>query len=164
MNQCNAEISFNKFAYGKSEKGGGLYLQGVGAFGYFFFFLERDREREREKERERERERKNSLSFPFLFSSRTHNNQKFSRRHPRLRLREQRRLLRRRRLPRLLDGKPCRLDLQGEQGQVIWRRPLRLARLWGRRRVQVHREQGRARGRAVQDRVEGGQRGQQGRR
>ena len=29
MNQCNAEISFNKFAYGKSEKGGGLYLQGV---------------------------------------------------------------------------------------------------------------------------------------
>ena len=79
MNQCNAEISFNKFAYGKSEKGGGLYLQGVGAFGYFFFFLERDREREREKERERERERKNSLSFPFLFSSRTHNNQKFSR-------------------------------------------------------------------------------------
>ena len=41
MNQCNAEISFNKFAYGKSEKGGGLYLQGVGKFFLFlsFFFL-----------------------------------------------------------------------------------------------------------------------------
>lgn len=37
MNQCNAEISFNKFAYGKSEKGGGLYLQGVGKFSFFSF-------------------------------------------------------------------------------------------------------------------------------
>ena len=37
MNQCNAEISFNKFAYGKSEKGGGLYLQGVGKFFFVCF-------------------------------------------------------------------------------------------------------------------------------
>lgn len=40
MNQCNAEISFNKFAYGKSEKGGGLYLQGVGALLTRNFFFE----------------------------------------------------------------------------------------------------------------------------
>lgn len=40
MNQCNAEISFNKFAYGKSEKGGGLYLQGVGALLTRNFFFD----------------------------------------------------------------------------------------------------------------------------
>jgi hypothetical protein len=37
MNQCNADISFNRFAYGKSEKGGGMYLQGVGEFLEIFF-------------------------------------------------------------------------------------------------------------------------------
>ena len=50
MNQCNAEIAFNKFAYGKSEKGGGLYLQGVGeliVFEVFFSFRMREREREK---------------------------------------------------------------------------------------------------------------------
>lgn len=37
MNQCNVDISFNRFAYGKSEKGGGMYLQGVGEFLEIFF-------------------------------------------------------------------------------------------------------------------------------
>lgn len=55
MNQCNAEISFNKFAYGKSEKGGGLYLQGVGEFFWSFLIKRESQELKRSK---------NSLPLP----------------------------------------------------------------------------------------------------